>query len=199
MQGGCKFSPTVALLQPLRACESAILLLSLPETIPPLTWLRSRGAIFLRSTFSAYDTAPCAASQRSGYRSVPPKPDGAVSPGPIAAGRFLGRGTEACARPVAAGLTVEALTVPVMVSPTCICPLASPARTIDEGSRQRMKANLHIFSCSWRAINRPISQQCCAGMGRFCLPFDMAVAVGQRAAIPRPAAFASTHGAAGKS
>ena len=60
-------------------------------------------------------------------------------------GRFLGSGTEACVWPVP---TVGALTgpvIPVMVSPTCICPLVSPAKTMDEGSRQRMKANLHIF------------------------------------------------------
>jgi hypothetical protein len=87
-----------------------------------------------------------AVSQRSGYRSVPPTPDGAVSPGPIAAGRFLGRGTEACVLRVAtAAGPVEALTLPVMVSPTCICPLVSPAEAMDEGSRQRTKANLHIL------------------------------------------------------
>jgi len=119
-------------------------------------------------------------SQRSGYRSVPPTPDGAISPGPMAAGRFLGRGTEACV--LRATTAAEALTPPVMVSPTCICPLVSPAKAMDEVIRQRTKADLHIFLLL-RAINRPILQHWCAGMGRFCLPFDMAVAARPKSSI----------------
>ena len=47
VDGGCSVLPlSVAFLQLTRACESAILLPSLSETFPPLTWLRSRGAFF---------------------------------------------------------------------------------------------------------------------------------------------------------
>jgi hypothetical protein len=43
------------------------------------------------------------------------------------------------------GLTVAALGSATMVSPTLNCPLVCPARTKDQGSRHRTKANLHIF------------------------------------------------------
>jgi hypothetical protein len=75
--------------------------------------------------------------------------DGAVSLRPIAVGRSGGRGTGTCvwrgAMAADVGVTVEALPFPVIVSPTCSCPLASSAKPTDGGSRHATKANLHIF------------------------------------------------------
>jgi hypothetical protein len=101
------------------------------------------------------------------------------------AGRFLGSGTDTRVVATGAALTVEPLPGPVMMSPTLSCPLVSPARTIDEGSRQRTKANFHILLLQ-HAINRPISQQGCAGMERFCLPSGLLSRLGQSAARTRP-------------
>src|SRR5882757_4099129 len=103
------------------------------------------------------------------------------------AGLFRGRGTDTRVLPTAAAaaLTVEPLPLPVMMSPTLSCPLVSPAKTIDEGSRQRTKANFHILLLQ-RAINRPISQQGCAGLERLCLPFGLLSRLGQSAARTRP-------------
>src|SRR5882757_9426914 len=104
------------------------------------------------------------------------------------AGLFRGRGTDTRVLPTAAAaaLTVEPLPGPVMMSPTFSCPLVSPAKATDEGSRQRTKANFHILLLQ-HAINRPISQQGCAGMERFCLPSVVLSRLGQNAARTRPA------------
>jgi hypothetical protein len=75
--------------------------------------------------------------------------DGALSLGPLAAGLSVGRGTDTCVSLVAmaagVGLTREALPFPVMVIPTCSRSLLSPAKAIDESSKQKTKTNLHIF------------------------------------------------------
>ena len=75
--------------------------------------------------------------------------DGAVLARPKAAGLSGGRGTDTCmlrgAMAADAGATVDALPPPVMVNPTCSCPLLSPAKTVHEGSTQTTKASLHIF------------------------------------------------------
>jgi len=47
-------------------------------------------------------------------------------------------------RPAGAG-AVGVLPLPVMVNPTCSCPVLSPARTTDEDNKQTPMANLHIF------------------------------------------------------
>ena len=73
--------------------------------------------------------------------------DGALSLGPLAEGLSVGRGTDATGSALAPaavlGLTTE-LPVPVIVIPTCSRPLLSRAEVVDQGSRQKTKANLHI-------------------------------------------------------
>jgi hypothetical protein len=78
-----------------------------------------------------------------GYGRVPLLPDAALL-GPMAAGLALGSGT-AMAMAAGVGLAVAALGSATIVSPTLNCPLVCPARTKDQGSRHRTKANLHIF------------------------------------------------------
>jgi len=67
---------------------------------------------------------------------------------------------------VVLGLIVDL--VPVMVIPTCSCPLASPAKTVDELSRQRMAATLHMmFRVPGAALDCSILQRHVPGWDSF--------------------------------
>ncbi len=64
------------------------------------------------------------------------------------------------------GLIVDP--VPVMVIPTCSCPLASPAKTVDGLSRQRMAATLHMmFRVPGAALDCSILQRHVPGWDSF--------------------------------
>jgi hypothetical protein len=111
---------------------------------------------------------------------------------PRAAGLALGSGT-AMAMAAGVGLTVAALGSATMVSPTLNCPLVSPARTKDQGSRHRTKANLHIFLLPARHQPSDFATVVCRD-GTAVPSVRSAVAIQPSAARMRPAGLCDACG-----